>query len=178
MCPPAASGLPIQPVHLRNGRQVWLRQVRVADAGILQDFVRSLSPQSRRKRFFSTLTELPPYMLERLTRPHRPDEVGLLALAADGASCQVVGMAQYALEAPRCAELGVVVADAWQRQGLATRLIRALGEYALLTGVRTLCALTLADNRAMLGLMHRLDWTMLGFPEPGVLRFEGAATTG
>ena len=157
---------------VRDGRQVLLRPVRAEDADRVQSFVRALSPQSRHSRFFGGLSELSPYLLRRLTRPARPTEFGLLALAGDPGARQVVGMAQYALEASCWAELGVVVADAWQRQGLGMRLIRMLGEHAARTGVRALRALTLTENHAVLALMRRLEWTLLGSPEPGLMQFE------
>ncbi len=172
MCSNVATRLEGAAVPVRDGRQVLLRPVRANDARLVQDFVRSLSLQSRRRRFFSALSELTPYMLRRLTQPAYPQEFGLLALAGAAGSGEVVGMAQYALEAPCGAELGVVVADAWQRQGLATRFIQALGDHASLAGARTLRGLMLADNSAVLALMQRLRWTMLGTPEPGLVQFE------
>ena len=81
-------------------------------------------------------------------------------------------MAHYAREASCRTELGVVVADAWQRQGLGTHFMRILGDRATLCGVRTLSAVTLADNTAAFALMRRLGWAMQGRPEPGLVQFE------
>jgi len=165
----AAAGAP---ATLRDGRRILLRPVRAGDAAAIQSFVRALSPQSRRRRFFSGLAELTPYMLRRLTQPVHPDDLGLVALADGAGAWSVVGMAQYALEEARCAELGVAVADAWQRQGMGTRFLRALTGHAMRSGIRTLCGVALAENRAALALFERLGWTALGSPEPGLVRVE------
>lgn len=162
------------PAMVRDGRQVLLRPVRAEDAAGVQSFVRALSPQSRYRRFFSGLTELTPYMLRRLTQPVYPTELGLVALAAAPGESRVVGMAQYALEKPGCAELGVAVADAWQRQGLGTRLLQALADHASCFGIRTLCGVMLADNQAVRALLARLGWTMMGSLEAGLVRAEKA----
>ena len=160
------------PAMARDGRPVLLRTVRAEDAAAVQSFVRALSPQSRYRRFFSGLRELTPYMLQRLTQPAHPKELGLVALAAASGETGVVGMAQYALEKPGCAELSVAVADAWQRQGLGTCFLRALAVHAARSGIGTLCGMLLADNHAVRALLARLGWTMVGNPESGIVRAE------
>ena len=160
------------PATLRDGRRILLRPVCAEDAGAVQSFVRALSPQSRRSRFFSGLAELTPYMLRRLTQPAQPGELGLVALAESADARSVVGMAQCALEETGCAELSLAVADAWQRQGMGTRFLEALTGHALRCGIRTLRAVVLAENRPVLALLKRLGWTVLGSPEPGLVRFE------
>ena len=61
-----------RPVMVRNGREVVLRPVEAGDSVQVQAFVRALSPQSRRCRFLCGLTELPSYVLRRLTQPAGP----------------------------------------------------------------------------------------------------------
>jgi acetyltransferase len=160
------------PATLWDGRRILLRPVRAGDAAAVQSFVRALSPQSRRRRFLSGLAELTPYMLRRLTQPVHPDELGLVALADGGGACSVVGIAQCAREKARSSELGIAVADAWQGQGLGTRFVQALTGHALRSGIRTLSGVVLAENRAALAMLKRLGWTVLGSPEPGLVRVE------
>jgi acetyltransferase len=157
---------------LQDGRQVLLRPVRAGDDGLVQAFVRALSPQSRYNRFFSGLAELPGWMLQRLTRPVYRKEFGLVAVAGCRDTSAIVGMAHYALEDSGRAELSVAVADAWQRQGLGTRLVQALARHADRAGFETLGAVMLADNRPMLALAKRLGCPVVGNPEPGLVRIE------
>jgi RimJ/RimL family protein N-acetyltransferase len=167
----ASAATPAAPEVLRDGRQVLLRPARAGDAAQIQCFVRALSPQSRRNRFFSTLAELSHYLLRRLAEP-AADEFVLLAWAGDGGESHVVGIVQYVPEEPLRAEFGVVVADAWQRSGLGTRLVRALIVGAAASGIRTLCAVMLADNTAMLALARRLGCALAADAEPGLVRME------
>lgn len=67
-------------------------------------------------------------------------------------------MASYArVESRRDgADLAVVVADAWQRQGLATRLLSALSARARQAGITRFEVIIQGDNSAALGLLRRL----------------------
>lgn len=172
----AETALPAVTAAVRDGRRVLLRPVDAGDAGLVQSFVRALSPQSRRSRFLCGLTELPLYVLRRLTQPNEPKEFGLLAVAGGPDAPSIVGMAQYALEGPGRAEFSVAVADAWQRQGLGTRLVRALISHASGLGIETLCAVMLAENQAMLALSERLGFPVIGNPEPGLVQVEKPLT--
>ena len=49
----------------------------------------------------------------------------------------------------------MVVADAWQRRGIATRLLAALRECAANAGIRRLAIVSHADNRQALALLRR-----------------------
>ena len=158
----------------RDAPPVLLRPVGPEDAAGVQSFVRALSPQSRYSRFLCGLSELLPYMLRRLTQPMLPDEFGLLAVADGPGARNVVGMAHLALSEARSAEIAVVVADAWQRRGLGTRLVQALAHHA--PGVEALRGMVRSENRAMLALARRLGFRVLGSPEPGLVWVEKLVT--
>jgi GNAT superfamily N-acetyltransferase len=53
--------------------------------------------------------------------------------------------------------MAVVVADAWQGQGLATRMIAALAGLASAAGIQQFTLSMQADNRPVLRLVRRLD---------------------
>ena len=53
-------------IDLRGGRSVRVRPLAAADAAEVQAFVRRLSPESRRERFFSAVSELSPVSLQRV----------------------------------------------------------------------------------------------------------------
>ena len=101
---------------------VRVRPVRPADADTIQEFVRRLSLNSRRSRFFATITELAPATLARFTESTGRGFV-LLAEAHDGKTWCMVALAQYALcdGGDDTCEIALVVADAWQQRGLGAR---------------------------------------------------------
>ena len=72
-----------------------------------------------------------------------------------------VGVARYGeTDEPGIAELGVSVADAWQRSGIASLLIQQLVRYAQAQGLRRLIGSVLPDNLAMIALARRLAFTV------------------
>ena len=72
-------------------------------------------------------------------------------------SDEIVGVARYARRpGADSAEIAVVVADDWQRQGLATRMCGALADLAATAGVRQFNLNMQADNSAVFRLARRL----------------------
>ncbi len=159
-------------VRLGGDCKVVIRSATPADGEAVQQFVRTLSPLARRRRFFGALTELSPAQLDRLVGTRDPRHLSLVALTANADEPRIVAIAQYAAEAPESAEFAVVVADAWQRQGLATRLLGVLFERARLAGVRIMNGLALAENGPMLALAARLGFGFAEDRDPSLVRLE------
>lgn len=147
-------------VGLRDGTQLTIRLMRPEDSSIEQVFVRSLSAKARYSRFFSTIKELPPYLLERFTQPHYPQTCAVIAtIHEDGREC-IVAVARYEpTEQEGCAEFAVVVADRWQGFGIANRLLRGLITGAAIAGIDRLQGLVLRSNHRMLKLANELGFT-------------------
>jgi len=154
-------------MRLRDGRPVALRAARSEDAPAVQQFVRGLSDRSRRNRFFAPVRELSPDQLERVTRSRPPGELALVAEAREGG---IVAMAQYVVCDPLDTEFAVVVDDAWQRQGLGSRLLEMLAEHAARAGLAAFAGFVLADNWPMLGLLARLDCELERDRDPYLIR--------
>lgn len=142
-----------------DGVRVRIRPIRPEDRQREADFVRGLSPGSRYFRFHSALRELTPAMLERFTRVNYPDDMALVALVDDAAGELQVGVARYVREpGTNTAEIAVVVADAWQGRGIATRLLTDLRDVARAAGITRLVASVLRENGRMLQLVRRLGF--------------------
>jgi acetyltransferase len=162
--------------RLPDGRAVLVRAARPADAPAVQTFVRWLSPLARRRRFLGALSELSPAQLDCLTRARDPRDLSLVALAGDAEGGPIVAMAQYALDDPASAEFALVVADAWQGQGLGMRLLERLLERAAEAGVRKLNGFVLADNAPMRALAARFGFECTPDRDPELVRVERRLT--
>ena len=160
-----------QVVRLKDGRPVALRVAGAEDAMAVQRFVRGLSEQSRRYRFFAPVRELSPDQLERLTRSHPPDELALVGeITVETGESRIVALAQYVVCEPLDAEFAVVVDDAWQRQGLGLQLVGVLAEQAARAGVTVLSGFVLPDNWPMLSFLARLDCELDADSDPNLIR--------
>src|SRR3954469_12367661 len=157
-------------VRLKNDRLIALRVACFEDGSAIQEFVRGLSLQSRRNRFFSAMRELPDELLEDL-RAHTPGKLSLVGETLEGPKSRIVGMAQYAVYEPVVAELAVVVDDAWQRQGLGLDMLVRLAEHAARAGISALTGFVLPDNGPMLKLLSRWDCEIVSGGDPYMIRF-------
>ncbi|HEX6489301.1 MAG TPA: GNAT family N-acetyltransferase [Candidatus Dormibacteraeota bacterium] len=135
-----------------------LARLESSDCEPLVRFFYRLSPQTVYRRFLSPIARPEQLARMRLLELDGPERQAIAALV-DG---EIVGVARYAVDPrrPRTADLGIVVADAWQRQGLGTRLLAALADRALQAGVEQFGILTLADNQAAFRLLRRFAPTV------------------
>lgn len=157
--------------RLRDGATVRLRPAGPQDAGLIQAMVRKLSMESRYHRFFYPLHELPPDLLDRFTQADPARAMTLLATVTEAESESVIGMAQYVADGyPQHADFAVVVADERQRNGIATRMIRALIRVARGAGIARLQGDVLAENEPMRALMLEMGFKLEQHPEDVLLR--------
>jgi GNAT superfamily N-acetyltransferase len=111
-----------------------------------------LSARARFLRFHSPLPRLSPQLRASLADLDGHRRVAVLAEAQ---GCPV-GIAQFVATGLDEAEMAVAVVDAWQRRGIGTRLLAALGELATELGYTRLTGSVLPENAAMLALTARL----------------------
>jgi acetyltransferase len=135
-----------------------VRQADGADRAALRDFLTGLSPRTRYLRFFAGGVPASPAMLGLLAG-ERPG-VDALVATRDG---MIIGHAMAVdTAAPgsgaggAAADVGVVVADSWQGQGVGSGLMRALAARAQARGTTTLVMDVLAENRQVLGMIASL----------------------
>jgi acetyltransferase len=145
---------------------VLLRALTPEDAAQVQTFVRGLSSRSRYERFFTSIAELSPKQLERITAGAG------LSLGAFDAAGRLVGLAEYARVEDGEAEFAIVVADEWQGQGLGAQLVGALLEHAKRSGIARLAGVTHTRNRAMRILARRLGFGVRPDEDPDLVRME------
>ena len=145
-----------QPVRLRSGDVVLVRQVRPGDVPALARAYANLGEQSRYRRFFTAIPELPESVLTELTDIDHQDREVLAAQPL--LSSEIVGGCQFVRHAdrPDTAEVAVTVVDAWQGRGVASALLARLSERALEAGIEYFTAEVLAENGAVLAMLPRL----------------------
>ena len=158
----------------RSGIALCVRPLRAADAASERRFIESLSAQSLYQRLLGVVTAASDEQLERLVRPDWPHGLALAVLrcaapgergagtdAGAGADAdadaageiEILGVARFAASGqPQAAEFGIVIADAWQGQGLGHALFERLVRAARAAGYRELVGTTFADNRDMVAL--------------------------
>ena len=129
-----------------------LARLESSDGVELRRFFYRLSPETIYRRFHSPLARPEQAQPKRLLDIDHHDREAVVAVL-DG---EIIGVARYARRTGTdSAEVAVVVADDWHRQGLATRMLSALTELAEAAGIRQFTLSMQADNRGALHLLHR-----------------------
>jgi acetyltransferase len=144
---------------LKDGSPCTLRPIRPEDTSALQDFVRGLSNRSKRLRFFSTLSELPPHQLARYAQIDYGRDMVIVATRDEDGRQVILGEARYSilLDGKTC-DFAIVIADNMAGKGLGAQLMHRLFDAAREQNLATIRGQVLADNEPMLGLMESLDF--------------------
>jgi RimJ/RimL family protein N-acetyltransferase len=143
-------------LRIRSGDVVRVRQVRPEDAPALARAYANLGEQSRYRRFFTAMPELPGRTLNAAVDVDHVNHEALVATPPRAAEILAECRFVRSQDRPDTADVGVTVVDAWQGRGLGTALLACLSERALEVGVQYFTAEILAENRTMLGLLPAL----------------------
>ena len=160
---------------MKGGGLYTTRPIQPDDADMLQTFVRGLSQESRYYRFASAMPELPPRMLARYTLIDYDREMALVAVhrqrvvGPDGSFTeteQIIGVSRYITNPDQTScEFSLVVSDDFKGQGLGSRLMLSIVEFARAKGLAEIDGLVLANNANMLRLMRSLGFSVRAFAE-------------
>jgi len=167
----------IEPVTatLKNGLPVTLRALRPDDRARMAKAVRGLDAQSIYTRLFSHRKELTEAGLDRIMRVDPQAEVVIVTTTGSGADEAIIGGGRYVVtaDAPvRKAEIAFTVEEDFQGQGIAGRLLQALGGVARDRGIAVFEADVLAENPSMLRVFERTGWPLRKRSEGGVVHLE------
>jgi GNAT superfamily N-acetyltransferase len=138
---------------------VTIRPPDSADLAALTGFLDGLSTRTRVQRFFAPVRPTPAMVRRACGQAGTAGQAGAagqadILLATHGGV--IIG---HAMAADRAAagesvtEIGVVVADAWQGQGVGSALMRALLRRAQARGVTSLSMDVLPDNQQVLAMI-------------------------
>jgi RimJ/RimL family protein N-acetyltransferase len=150
----------------RAGVQICIRPLRPDDREREIAFINGLSEQSRYFRLLTPLKFLPPHLVDQLMDIDYANRMAFIATITTAGDEQIIGIARYGeTNQTGAAELGVSVADAWQRTGVAGLLVRHLLRYAQSQGMRRMTGIVLPENVPMLALARSLGFTTTYDPD-------------
>ena len=146
--------------ELTDGSRVRLRLTRPADLPRIESFLAGLTPETRTRRFLVPTPKLPERLIRHFTFYDPRERLTLAAAMPGQGGEEIIGLADVALLATGLAEIGVVVADAAQRQGVGAVLSESVASLAIHRGATHLKAEMLEENKPMLRLMERIGPTV------------------
>lgn len=156
--------------HQLPDKTIIIRPIRPEDAELEQDFIRSLSSQSKYFRFMGYIRELSPMMLVRFTQIDYDREMALVAIDKENKKEAIIGIARYITNSDnKTAEFALVVADAWHKKGIGTTLMNNLCKIAKSKSLKELIGCVFLNNIAMVNLMKHLGFKILNSEDPTIL---------
>lgn len=131
--------------------QITYRTIQADDVERLRRMFDRCSRETIYRRFFSYYQEAPEWVLRRLTYVDYVHRHAVVAVVAD----EIVGVARFdKVGSGDEAEIAICVEDAWQRRGVARRLMEWMSDIARSRGVATMTADVQADNGPALALLR------------------------
>jgi CRP-like cAMP-binding protein len=167
----------VRPVSttLAGGLRVQLRPLLPEDRGAYREAVVSLSPDSRRRRFFSPVKPSAE-MVDHLVDIDFVDHFAWVVVLSESPR-QGLAIGRYVRdeEDAAAAEMAFGVVDRLQGHGIGTLLLGAVGVAASEAGIRSLYGHVLEDNAPMRAVLAKAD-SRSSFDEQGVVLVEVDAT--
>lgn len=157
-------------MSLADGTEVWIRPLRLNDREALTELYGRLGEHSRYQRFFACPAELPTSWADALleSSPRR------LALVAEPVRelHRIVALADYTVPADaESAEVGLLVDDAWQHNGLGRALFNHLLMLGESRGIRSFVAYVHWNNLRVIRALDRIATIIDRAIEAPVLKF-------
>jgi acetyltransferase len=145
---------------LPDGTNVVLRAIRPEDEPLERELLESLSPETIRKRLFSSLGELTHERLVTFCNIDYDRQMAIVAEITEKGRRRIIGVARFFVDPYRnSCKFALVVHDEFQEKGLGYRLMEMLIEIARKKGLHEMAGEVLTENRTMLGLMKKLGFT-------------------
>jgi acetyltransferase len=154
-------GLQRRPFYSTRGRLIVNRLVEASDVGALAELLASLSARSLYLRYGMPMPRMPQESAAReaarLGQIRSEHQLSAVAVAWSQGQEQVVAVAELAREpgSADAPEIALVVADAYQREGIGSALCAYLVAAARREGLAALRAVALAENTAVRRMVAR-----------------------
>jgi RimJ/RimL family protein N-acetyltransferase len=146
----------VDEVTLPGDRVLRVRPLRRCEDGPVRELYSRLSPATRYLRFFSPMPVLPDSVLHLLTGVDYCRRLTLLAEFPMREGANVVALGNFGVMDDGRAEIGLVVRDEWQRQGIGTIVAARLLRAAEARGFHRFVAHALSHNRPIRSLLRRV----------------------
>ncbi|MGC6369872.1 GNAT family N-acetyltransferase [Pseudomonas sp. K2I15] len=144
---------------LSNDTHVLIRPLHPQDRHLEFDFIKQLSAESFRTRFFGAMGQVDVSLMDQMMDVDYCNRTAYIAMVHENGQLCEVGISRYTTSADaRQCDCAVVVADRWQRHGMGTLLMGHLIVAAQRNGFKTMMSVHQNNNFGM----HRLARS-LGF---------------
>ena len=141
----------------RGGEHIVIRRIRPEDKTLYSDFLRDVSAEDLRLRFFAHVRELSTAESDRLSHLDYSHEMAFIAL--DEITGQMLGLVRLKDELDEeTAEFAILVRSRLKGHGLGWLLMQRVIDYAKEKGLQRVYGDVLAENTSMLQMTEELGF--------------------
>src|SRR5512141_1474745 len=135
---------------LRDGSTAFIRPSEPADLEALREFFHQLSPESKRRRFFSTADPAESLLKRQCDSTDPRAQLTLIVNRVVEGTSRIIATGSYVARDETSAEVAFAVDDEFQGKGLGGLLLERLALLAARNGFVRFWALTRIENQLML----------------------------
>ena len=145
--------------QLSEGTEVLLRPIRPEDEPAEHEMLSSLSEETVRTRFFSTIKDISHEWLILFCNIDYDRHMAIVAEVQENGKKKMIGVARLMMNPDLTSgELAVLVHDRFQGKGLGHKFVEVLIDIAREKGLEDIRAEVLTDNKRMLTVLKRLGF--------------------
>jgi len=143
-------------MKVQNGSYLRIRALWRGELGPVRELCARLSPRTRYFRFLAAINVVSDSVVRALAEVDDTRRLALVVESRNEGGRDVVALGNVSGRDDNLAEVGVVVADSWQRQGIGVALATALLQAAEARGYDRFVVHGCWHNPALLPLLHHV----------------------
>jgi acetyltransferase len=155
-------------LDIKNGWRVFVRPIRPEDEPLIHDFLRHVTSQDLRLRFFAPIKEFSHEFIARLTQLDYARAMAFVAF--DETTNEMVGVVRIHSDSIyETGEYAILLRSDLKGRGLGWALMQLITEYAKSEGLKAISGDVLQENTVMLEMCRELGFQVrTDTAEPGV----------
>ena len=156
-------GLLQRHVVLRDGDRVFIRQLMADDVALYPDFLADVTQDDLRLRFFATMREVSPQLIDQLV--HYDADVAMAFIAIEEATGKMLGVVRLHDDMTgRHGEFAILLRSHLKGRGLGWLMMQHVIDYARGKGLESVRGQVLAENTTMLQMCEELGFAVSDDP--------------
>ena len=151
---------------LPDGAEVLLRPIRPEDEPLLHEMATTVSVETIRTRFFSSVKDMSHEWLILFCNIDYDRHVAIVAEIIENRKRKIIGVGRLVMEPDlRSGEFAILTHDQYQHKGLGYKLVGMLIEIGREKGLEEIVGQVLTENEKMLKLARKLGFTSRWGPD-------------
>ena len=157
-------------VTLRTGEKVLIRPLKAADAALYPDFLKDVTPDDLRLRFFAAMRTIAPAMIDKLV--HYDPASAMAFIAIEEESGRLLGVVRLHNDASgENGEFAILTRSHMKGHGLGWLMMQHMIACAKAAGLKSVRGQVLAENTTMLQMCDELGFHSTDDPDERGVKF-------